>query len=164
MDIVAMGKILFYVCMAPLVMYSMKYYALAIGSIFSRERKYSKPDREGELPSVSVHIPVYNDPVVVECVKSCMQFDYPRDKYEIIVVDDSNDGETSAALDKLHKEKGGFRIIRRGSRKGFKAGALNDATAVSRGEIITIFDNPGPGQNRPGSPDVSGNRGGQFLG
>ena len=142
MDLVSLGKILFYICMTPLIIYSLKYYSLAIGSIFSKEKKYVKPTgiKDGDRPSVSIHIPVYNDPVVVECVKSCMQFDYPKGKYEIIVVDDSNDGDTAKALDRLHKEKGGFRIIRRGTRRGFKAGALNDATRVSKGEIITIFD------------------------
>jgi len=142
MDIVSAGKILFYVCMTPLIIFSLKYYALALVSIFSKEKKYdaSKDHKEHELPFISVHIPVYNDPVVVECVKSCKKFDYPRNRYEIIVIDDSNDGITSKALGKLRKKEGGFRIIRRDSRKGFKAGALNDATKVSKGEIITIFD------------------------
>ena len=140
MDIVFLGKMLFYICMAPLVIYSLKFYALSISSFFCRGRKPSKeslPDRD--LPKVTVQIPVYNDPVVVECVKSCLKFDYPRDKYEIIVADDSTD-ETSSLLRKLKKEAGGFRIIRRKSREGFKAGALNEATKTSRGDIIVIFD------------------------
>lgn len=142
MDIVTVGKTLFYICMAPLIMYSLKYYALAFASIFSREKKYdeTKEHDKKTLPKVSIHIPVYNDPVVVECVKSCKKFDYPKDKYEIIVIDDSNDGVTSEALNKLKKKEGGFRIIRRESRKGFKAGALNDATKVSKGDVIVIFD------------------------
>jgi cellulose synthase/poly-beta-1,6-N-acetylglucosamine synthase-like glycosyltransferase len=138
-EFVFFGKILFYICITPLILYSLKFYALAITGIFFRGRKADAAELE-ELPSVSVHIPVYNDPVVVECVKSCLAFDYPKDKLEVIVVDDSTD-ETTGLLKKLHKEtKGAFRHIRRGSRKGFKAGALNEATKVSKGDIIVIFD------------------------
>jgi len=140
MDLVFLGKTLFYICMVPLIVYSLKFYALTISSFFCRGRKPKELDvPDDKLPNVTVQIPVYNDPVVVECVKSCLNFDYPKEKYEIIVVDDSTD-ETVQLLDKLKKERGGFRIIRRGSRRGFKAGALNEATKVSKGDIIVIFD------------------------
>jgi cellulose synthase/poly-beta-1,6-N-acetylglucosamine synthase-like glycosyltransferase len=138
MDIVELGKMLFYICMTPLIFYSLKYYSLTIASIFMKEKKEKAPVK-GQLPSVSIHIPVYNDPVVVNCVKSCLKFDYPKDKYEIIVVDDSNDDTTSKALDELKKTED-FRVIRRESRRGFKAGALNDALKESSGDVIVIFD------------------------
>ncbi len=139
MEIVMLGKILFYIFMTPLIIYSLKFYGLGFASIFYKGRK---EDSSARLiyPKVTIQIPVYNDPVVVECVKSCMKFDYPKNKYEIIVIDDSNDGKTSPLLDSLRKERGGFRILQRDSRKGFKAGALNDATKVSNGDIVVIFD------------------------
>lgn len=140
MDLVLLGKMLFYICMVPLIVYSLKFYALSISSFFCRGRKWDGKDiPDDELPNITVQIPVYNDPVVVECVKSCLKFDYPKDKCEVIVVDDSTD-ETVKLLDKLKKEVGGFRIIRRKSRAGFKAGALNEATKVSKGDVIVIFD------------------------
>ena len=139
MDIMVLGKMMFYVCMTPLIIYSLKFYALSISSLFY---KYKSPWKASKkpLPKVSVHIPVYNDPVVVECVKKCLAFDYPRDKYEVIVIDDSTDGKTTKLLKGLKKEQSDFRILRRGSRRGFKAGALNDATKVSKGDIIVVFD------------------------
>ncbi|MEM7815705.1 MAG: glycosyltransferase [Candidatus Aenigmatarchaeota archaeon] len=139
MDWVVFGKMMFYVCITPLIIYSLKFYALAISSIFY---KYKCPwkDSKKPLPKVSVHIPVYNDPVVVECVKRCLKFNYPKSKYEIIVIDDSTDGETSKLLKDLKKRNRGFKILRRDSRRGFKAGALNDATKISKGDIIVVFD------------------------
>jgi len=139
MDWIFLGKVLFYVCMAPLIVYSLKFYALSISSLFY---KYKSPWKVSSkpLPKVSVHIPVYNDPVVVECVKKCMAFDYPKDKYEIIVIDDSTDGKTTELLKSLNRQRRGFRLLRRGSRRGFKAGALNDATKISKGDIIVVFD------------------------
>jgi cellulose synthase/poly-beta-1,6-N-acetylglucosamine synthase-like glycosyltransferase len=139
MDLVVLGKIMFYICMTPLIIYSLKFYSIGFASIFIRGRKEEKP-KEETFPKFSVHIPVYNDPVVVECVKSCLKFDYPKDRYEIIVIDDSDDEDTPRMLNKLKKETGGFRILRRGSRDGFKAGALNAAAKVSKGDIIVVFD------------------------
>jgi len=139
MDIVTVGKLLFYICMIPLIVYSLKFYAISISSIFVR-KKTKVYTSSKKLPKVSIHIPVYNDAVVVECVKSCMGFDYPKNKYEIIVIDDSTEDETINTIDKLHKERPGFRVLRRESRRGFKAGALNDALKISKGEIIVVFD------------------------
>ena len=151
MDMVLLGKMLFYICITPLIIYSIKFYALSISSIFY---KYKSPWRavKKPLPSVSVQIPVYNDPVVVECVKKCLKFDYPKGKYEIIVIDDSTDGKTTDLLKDLRKQtkegrrhgtpsgQNSFKILRRASRRGFKAGALNDATKMSKGDIIAVFD------------------------
>jgi len=139
MDWVLFGKMLFYICITPLIIYSLKFYALSFSSIFY---KYKSPWKASKkpLPKVSVHIPVYNDPVVVECVKKCLKFDYPKDKYEIIVIDDSTDGKTTKLLKDLRKKDKGFRILRRASRRGFKAGALNDATKISKGGLIVVFD------------------------
>jgi cellulose synthase/poly-beta-1,6-N-acetylglucosamine synthase-like glycosyltransferase len=139
MDIVIFGKMLFYACMIPLIVYSLKFYAISISSIFYRYKSPWKASKE-PLPKITVQIPVYNDPVVVECVKKCMAFDYPKDKYEIIVIDDSTDGKTAKLLKDLKKTQKDFKIMRRGSRRGFKAGALNDATKISRGDIIVVFD------------------------
>lgn len=138
-SLVMIGKIMFYICMTPLIIYSLKYYSLGFASIFMRGRKEEKPEKE-ITPKFSIHIPVYNDPVVVECVKTCLDFDYPKSRYEIIVIDDSDDGETARLLDKLKKDRGGFRILRRGTRDGFKAGALNAAAKITRGDIILVFD------------------------
>ena len=139
LSLVTIGKLLFYISITPLILYSLKYFFFGITSIFFSERKESQEGPE-TTPKVSIHIPVYNDPVVVECVKSCLKFDYPKDRYEIIVADDSNDN-TPALLDKLHKEtNGAFKVVRRSSREGFKAGALNKATEHSTGDIVVVFD------------------------
>ncbi|MCB9283357.1 MAG: glycosyltransferase [Lewinellaceae bacterium] len=100
--------------------------------------------RETELPFVTVQLPVYNEMYVVErLIEAITQFDYPKEKFEIHVLDDSTD-ET---VDIVKKQvalfrKQGFQIeqIRRSDRQGFKAGALKEAMARARGEFIAIFD------------------------
>ena len=146
MGIVEIAKITFYICMIPLIIYSLKFYSISIYSLFTRKNRYNFKKIK-DLPKVSVHIPVYNDPIVIRCIKKCMQFDYPKNKFEIIVIDDSTD-ETKHLLDDLHKKNKGFKLMRRKTRKGFKAGALNEALKTSKGEIIVIFDSdylPGKG-------------------
>ncbi len=97
-----------------------------------------------ELPLVTVQLPVFNEKYVVERLIDCViQFDYPIHKLEIQVLDDSTD-ETVQILAKkieLIRQKG-FDIehITRTNRKGYKAGALAEATPKAKGEYIAIFD------------------------
>ncbi|MEM5797367.1 MAG: glycosyltransferase family 2 protein [Candidatus Aenigmatarchaeota archaeon] len=121
----------------PIIFYSIFLYSTALMNIFGtfRNRKHDK--QKSSLPFVTIQIPVFNDPVAVRCIKKCLQFDYPKNKYEIIVADDSTDEFTIRLLNKF---KNRVKILHRNNRKGFKAGALNYALKHSRGDIIVIFD------------------------
>lgn len=97
-----------------------------------------------ELPPVTIQLPMYNERYVAEAViDSCAKLDYPSDKLEIQVIDDSDD-ETIEIVNKrvsYWKEQGiDIKAIRRTNRKGYKAGALAEATPQSNGEFLAIFD------------------------
>jgi len=99
---------------------------------------------EAELPSVTVQLPIYNEMYVVErLLRAVTQLNYPRDRLEIQVLDDSTD-ETSEICRRLveHYRAEGHNIVylRRGERTGFKAGALAYGLRFARGEFIAIFD------------------------
>ncbi len=98
-----------------------------------------KPDK-----LVTIQLPLYNEMYVIErLIDAVCEIDYPKDKMEIQVLDDSTD-ETTAIVAKVveEKKKLGFDIshIRRGSREGFKAGALKEGMKIAKGEYIAIFD------------------------
>ncbi len=102
---------------------------------------------EGELkdfPLVTIQLPVYNELYVVNrAVDAICALDYPRDRMEIQVLDDSTDETTSIIETKVtEKAREGFDIkhIRRGKREGYKAGALKYGLAQARGEYVAIFD------------------------
>jgi cellulose synthase/poly-beta-1,6-N-acetylglucosamine synthase-like glycosyltransferase len=98
--------------------------------------------KEGAI--VTIQLPLYNEMYVAErLIKSVCEIDYPKDKMEIQVLDDSTD-ETSSIVAKAveEKKKEGFDIshIRRGTREGYKAGALKEGMKIAKGEYIAIFD------------------------
>ncbi len=101
-------------------------------------------DDDQDLPFVTVQLPLYNERYVVErLIDNIAQFDYPKDRFEIHVLDDSTDETQELVRNKVNYYKAqGFNIeqIRRKVRKGYKAGALKDGMAFAKGEFIAIFD------------------------
>lgn len=111
----------------------------------SAQQNGSLPSSKEEvLPFVTVQLPLYNELFVVERLIDCItKFDYPRDRFEIHVLDDSTDETRELVRKKVEEYKTkGFLIeqVRRKERKGYKAGALKDAMSVAKGEFIAIFD------------------------
>ena len=95
-------------------------------------------------PRVTVQLPVYNERYVVErLIRAVADLDYPKERLEIQVLDDSTDDTTDIAegcVAALRRD--GHRIIhvRRGTREGFKAGALAEGLRTAEGEFVAIFD------------------------
>ena len=98
----------------------------------------------GDLPLVTVQLPIYNEIFVAErLIDSVCTLDYPREKLEIQILDDSTDEtkEICAKLVSKYKSNGfNIDVIYRESREGFKAGALRYGMAKAKGEFIAIFD------------------------
>ncbi|MBL9115693.1 MAG: glycosyltransferase family 2 protein [Verrucomicrobiaceae bacterium] len=97
-----------------------------------------------ELPSITVQLPLFNEMHVTErLLEAVTAFDYPRDKLQIQVLDDSTD-ESADLARRLSEEmaKRGYDIEyrHRTNRRGFKAGALDEAMPSVKGEFIAIFD------------------------
>jgi cellulose synthase/poly-beta-1,6-N-acetylglucosamine synthase-like glycosyltransferase len=117
----------------------------------NRKRKKSAKALPLTLPFVSIQVPVYNEKyVIARLLQALARLDYPKDKFEIQVLDDSTD-ETISIIDKeavqLQKENVNITVLRREERKGYKAGALQYGLPFCKGELIAIFDAdfiPGP--------------------
>lgn len=99
---------------------------------------------EGFIPHVTVQLPVYNEKYVVKrLLKAVGALDYPKDKLQIQVLDDSTDETTSIIKEEiasLQKQGIDITLVHRENRKGFKAGALAYATPKAKGDFIAIFD------------------------
>jgi cellulose synthase/poly-beta-1,6-N-acetylglucosamine synthase-like glycosyltransferase len=127
-----------------LFFYSMHSFILIYYYFKFRNRRRRKPKKLAEYPQVTVQLPIYNEKYVVHrLIKSVTELDYPRSKLEIQVLDDSSD-DTSDIAARLVAEYRNHRFdihhIRRGSRDGYKAGALQYGLAFAKGDYIAILD------------------------
>ena len=97
-----------------------------------------------EIPLVTIQLPVFNEMYVMErLLDNIALLEYPKDKLEIQVLDDSTDEtveSTKLHIEKLKKTGLDIVHITRTDRSGFKAGALKEGLKVAKGEYIAIFD------------------------
>tara|TARA_B100000929_G_scaffold208501_1_gene166179 strand:- start:504 stop:1892 length:1389 start_codon:yes stop_codon:yes gene_type:complete len=105
-----------------------------------------------ELPLVTIQLPLYNEYYVVErLLNNIGKINYPKDKLEIQVLDDSTDHsieKTVRIIEKLQMSGLDIQHIRRTNRTGFKAGALKEGLKIAKGEFVAVFDSDFvPGEN-----------------
>ena len=97
-----------------------------------------------EVPYITIQLPVFNEMYVMErLLENIAEIEYPKDKLEIQVLDDSTDEtviSTKAQIEKIQSTGLDIKHITRTDRKGFKAGALKEGLVDAKGEIIAIFD------------------------
>jgi cellulose synthase/poly-beta-1,6-N-acetylglucosamine synthase-like glycosyltransferase len=96
------------------------------------------------LPVVTIQLPLYNEMYVADrLIEAVCRIEYPRDKLEIQVLDDSTDetrGIAELAVRRFATEGVDIKYLHRADRRGYKAGALEAGLQTSRGEFIAIFD------------------------
>lgn len=131
--------------MAVLGVYGLHRYQLVYLFYKHKDRALGAPAaRFGQLPRVTVQLPIYNEEYMVEqLIESACRLDYPRHLLDIQVLDDSTDETRLAAKQAVKRwTAAGYPIecIHREHRLGFKAGALQAGLSKARGEIVAIFD------------------------
>lgn len=134
-------------CLVLIFFYSVLQFSLSIA--YARNRKKKSVEvypvfNPATAPKVTVQLPMYNELYVAErIIQKASEFDYPLDKLEIQVLDDSTD-ETKDVIAKKVAEVAarGINIkhIHRTDRTGYKAGALDSAMDQVEGDFIAIFD------------------------
>lgn len=120
---------------------------MALG-LFLRHRhdgqmEYPAPDWQ-TLPTVTVQLPVYNECAVIgRLIDAAAALEYPRDRLQIQVLDDSTDETTDLAggiVTGYAAQGVDISLLHRANRRGYKAGALHEGLATARGDFIAIFD------------------------
>ncbi len=101
-------------------------------------------EKFAELPRVTVQLPIFNEQYVVDrLLQAVCRLDYPREKLEIQVLDDSTDETVNVArgLAEYYASQGySITYHHRTNRAGFKAGALDEGLKSATGEFVAIFD------------------------
>jgi len=114
--------------------------------LFSRHRdRAPRPmGRFASPPRLTIQVPLYNElHVARRVIESCAAIDWPKDRLEIQVLDDSTDETVAIAAETVSRlAASGLDIVhlRRERRRGYKAGALAEGLARARGEFVAVFD------------------------
>ncbi len=128
-------------------LYSLAQLSLLINYI--RSKKNPDPSvkfnflKTEEIPYVTIQLPIYNEMYVVErLLENIAGIEYPTDKLEIQVLDDSTESveKTALQIQKLQQTGLDIKHICRENRIGFKAGALKEGLKTAKGEFIAVFD------------------------
>ena len=140
--------IIYTLALTVIFLYSLAQLNLLLNYLKAKKKKDDAPvfnfSNAEEIPFVTIQLPLYNELYVVErLLDNIAQIDYPLDKLEIQVLDDSTDESLQTTQRKIEAlQAAGIPIkhITRTNRQGFKAGALKEGLAIAKGEFIAIFD------------------------
>jgi cellulose synthase/poly-beta-1,6-N-acetylglucosamine synthase-like glycosyltransferase len=134
-------------CLILIFYYSCVQMSLAVAYVRNRKKRKSEQIptyNEAITPKVTVQLPMFNEMYVAErIIETVAEFDYPRDRFQIQVLDDSTDETKDIIAVKVAEVSArGINIqhIHRIDRTGYKAGALDAAMDRVEGEFIAIFD------------------------
>jgi len=135
----------YFAVMILLAVYGLHRYTLVyLYYRYRRNHSAEPPHRFDELPAVTVQLPIYNEQFVIDrLLEAICALEYPREKLEIQVLDDSTDetqGVASALVDRYAALGHPIVYIHRTNRHGYKAGALDAGLNIAKGEYIAIFD------------------------
>lgn len=141
--------VFYFGCLVLILFYSILQLSLAIAYVRNRKKKKAAIETQpkydpNNTPKVTIQLPMFNELYVADrIIETIAAFDYPADKLQIQVLDDSTDETKDLIAKKVAEVQArGINIqhIHRVDRTGYKAGALDDAMDRVEGEFIAIFD------------------------
>lgn len=135
--------LLYLVVVGMLFIYGINFFYLTYLS-WRKGRQRLEPPVLTDWPYVTVQLPIYNEMYVAQrLIEAAVQLDYPMDRLEIQVLDDSTDATlqiVDQAVERARHKGINIVAIRRPKRTGYKAGALAEGFDRSHGEFLAIFD------------------------
>ena len=144
----------YFVVMVILAFYGLHRYQL-VWLYFKNKKNAARWDEsparfaDDDLPFVTIQLPIYNEQFVIgRLIDACCRLDYPRDRFEIQLLDDSTDETVDVARSIAERYAAGYKglapqpifYVHRENRYGYKAGALDAGLRSARGEFVAIFD------------------------
>ncbi|MBK8700315.1 MAG: glycosyltransferase [Saprospiraceae bacterium] len=138
-------KLVYLISSLLIVFYCAMVFNLLIQFLWRRKRKAPKQSAQRkEWPFISIQLPVFNEQFVVSrLIDAIARLDYPREKFEIQILDDSTDDTLNISRERsdFYRARGyNTTVLHRTDRTGYKAGALKYGLEKTQGEFICIFD------------------------
>jgi len=140
--------VIYSAALALIFLYALAQLNLLFNYVRARKKNEDCPkfdlSNRNEVPYVTIQLPVYNEMYVMKrLLNNIARIDYPNERLEIQVLDDSTDEsfeENAAQIKKLQESGLDIQHVTRENRIGFKAGALKEGLITAKGEFIAIFD------------------------
>jgi len=134
----------YFLVLGILAVYGLHRYWLVYEYFKYRQNRPPQPPEPSDWPKVTIQLPIYNERYVVDrLIDAVAALDYPRDRLEIQVLDDSTDETQQVARAAVERQRAlglPIQYLHRTNRVGFKAGALAEGLRQATGELIAIFD------------------------
>lgn len=138
-------EILFLFLTAVMVAYLVRHYIFTLAVLKNSQKKKANPSFESTIykPTVSVLIPARNEERVIgRLLQRMTELTYPKDRLQVIVIDDASRDETGKIAEQYSKAYNYIKVIHRSEREGGrgKASALNAGLRYADGEVVLCFD------------------------
>jgi cellulose synthase/poly-beta-1,6-N-acetylglucosamine synthase-like glycosyltransferase len=135
----------YFIVLILLASYGAHRYVLVYLYYKNKKNRTTEPSAYfSDLPRITVQLPIFNEQFVVErLLDAVCRLNYPLEKLDIQVLDDSTDETVAVARGLVnHYAAKGFPVSyhHRSNREGFKAGALTEGLKTAQGEFVAIFD------------------------
>jgi cellulose synthase/poly-beta-1,6-N-acetylglucosamine synthase-like glycosyltransferase len=135
----------YFVVLSLLASYGIHRYTLVYLYYKKKENRTTEPEQKfSELPRVTVQLPIFNEQYVVDrLLQAVCRLEYPREKLEIQLLDDSTDETVTVArglVEHYAAQRYPITYHHRTNRAGYKAGALHEGLKTATGEFVAIFD------------------------
>ncbi|MBI5042516.1 MAG: glycosyltransferase family 2 protein [Nitrospirae bacterium] len=139
--VVLILKIYFVFVVFVMIVYTIRHYVFVSNRMFGEQRICYQDIIDSESPSVSVLIPMHNEEKTASQILDLLvEADYPKEKLEIIVVNDNSTDTTATIIDEYASKYPNIKSVHRKSEDRGKPIALNKGLEVAKGEIVVIFD------------------------
>jgi cellulose synthase/poly-beta-1,6-N-acetylglucosamine synthase-like glycosyltransferase len=135
----------YFVVLTLLASYGVHRYTLVYLYYKKKKNGTMEPEQKfAELPRITVQLPIFNEQYVVDrLLQAVCRLEYPRDRLDIQLLDDSTDETVNVArglVEHYAAQRQPISYIHRTNRAGYKAGALHEGLKVAKGEFVAIFD------------------------
>ena len=136
--------LIFILLVAIMLVYLVRHYIFTHTALYYRRgQPHYTPHDVTYQPTISILIPARNEERVIHRLLQRMtELTYPKDKLDVIVIDDASTDQTGKIADDFAKEHGHIRVIHRGKEEGGngKSNALNEGLKYAKGDILYCFD------------------------
>ena len=124
-----------------MIIYFIRHFLFTLNRLIGKQRIYYQDIVDSELPTLSVFVPMHNEEkVAADILNRLIAADYPRDKLEVIPINDHSKDKTQRIIDEFARQHPFIKPIHRRKGKRGKPAGLNEAMEKAKGDIAIVFD------------------------